>query len=163
MSEYFKTRNGQKPVRLASTSGHVVIVGSEWQEVLDPMVPDALKHGLLSKELYDAALAEVRDGIPLDVKPPATPAPVPPVPEAPEAPPTDTAAEDAAKAAAAAERHKTVLLAVKSVLDLKEQGESLTPGGKTLVSVLNGVPKVDAVSEFAGFKVSGAEIEEALR
>jgi len=158
MPEYFKTRNGQKPVRLASTSGHVVIVGSEWQEVLDPMVPDALKHGLLSKELYDAALAEVRDGMPLGDKPPATPAPVPP-----EAPPADTAEEDAAKAAVAAERHKTVLLAVKSVLDLKEQGETLTPGGKTLVSVLNGVPKVDAVSEFAGFKVSGAEIEEALR
>lgn len=160
MPEYFKTRNGQKPVRLASTSGHVVIVGSEWQEVLDPMVPDALKHGLLSKELYDAALAEVRDGMPLDAKPASTPVPVPP---AQEAPPADTAEEDAAKAAAAAERHKTVLLAVKSVLDLKEQGETLTPGGKTLVSVLNGVPKVDAVSEFAGFKVSGAEIEEALR
>ena len=164
MPELFKTRKGQAPVRLASTSGHVVIVGSDWQEVLDPMIPDALRSGLLSKELYEAAMAEVKANLP----PPAPEAPpAPPAPEAPEAPEAPPAAPPAPAPnpdpAQHLERTKVVLTAVKAVLDLKATGESVTPGGKALVSVLNGVPKVDAVSELAGVKVTAAEIEEALR
>ena len=159
MPELFKTRKDQAPVRLASTSGHVVIVGSDWQEVLGPMIPKALRSGLLSKELYEAAMAEVKANLP-----PPAPVVIPAAPPAPPAPPAaPPAPEPDPDPAQHLERTKVVLTAVKAVLDLKATGASVTPGGKALVSVLNGVPKVDAVSELAGVKVTAAEIEEALR
>lgn len=163
MPEFFKARKGHGPQRLASTTGHVVIVGENWQEVPEILVPEALKSGLLSKELYEAALAEVRGD---NKEPPSGPPAGDPDADAAkkaEAEAEKAKAEEAEWQAKAQERHRNVLLAIQKVMELHEAGETATPKGNGLVSQNNGLPKVDAVSEFAGFKVAAAEIEEALK
>lgn len=139
MAEKFKARKGQKPVRLASTSGHVVNVGDDWVDVPDQLVPEAMRSGLVSYDLYEAALAEAK---------------------------AEAAGGGGDKQESDAmpetERREKVLLAIRQILELTEAGETATPGGKGLVTAA-GVPMVGAVSEFAGFKVAAAEIEDALR
>jgi hypothetical protein len=164
MPELFKTKKGQPPQRLASTVGHVVVVGANWQVVPDCLVSEALKKGLLSKDLYNQAMEEVRKEALADITSgqtttennPGTEPSAAGEGENKENKPTD-------KEPDSQEDHKLAITkAVLKVLELSESTDK-TPGGKPLLSVNNGKPKVDAVSEIAGFKVSAAEIDEALQ
>lgn len=149
MPETFKTRRNQDPVRLASTSGHVVIVGSEWTGVPDRLVPEALKNGLLSKELYDAAMAEARQEAALDI---THETPVEVVKE-----------EILAKDLQEEETRETkILKAVQTVMQMAETGREETEGGMKLLSQTTKQPMVNAVSEIAGFRVMANEIDEAM-
>ncbi|MFV0437498.1 MAG: hypothetical protein ACK5PS_08930 [Desulfopila sp.] len=143
MSEKFRTKSGQQPVRLASTSGHVVNVGSDWTDVPASLETEALKAGLLSKEVYDAAvkdaanmLSERREQENKGDK---------------ESTGTDNHPQ--------VDRDGAILLAIAEVNRLSEEGEDKTPGGKRLLSADGERPLVDAVSELAGFQVKASEIE----
>lgn len=61
---------GNNTARLASTSGHVVIVGPEFVEVPIHLEPEAHAQGCLSEEMYDAVRGEVpgRGGLGLNVE-----------------------------------------------------------------------------------------------
>ena len=48
----FRSRN-KDVVRLASTMGHVCLIGQEWVEVPDHMEGDAYSKGCISEEMYD--------------------------------------------------------------------------------------------------------------
>lgn len=149
MPETFKTRRNQDPVRLASTSGHVAIVGKEWVEVPDSLVPDALKNGLLSKELYDAAMAEARQEAVLDITH--------------ETPVAVVKEEILAKDLQEEETRETkILKAVQTVMQMALTGREETEGGMKLLSQTTKQPMVNAVSEIAGFRVMANEIDEAM-
>jgi len=149
MSEMFKARKGQKPVRIASTTGHVVIVGEDWQDVPDCLVSEAIKNGLLSKDLYDQAMAEVKGEL-MSAKT-EEPVVMAPVADEPAADEVDH------------EKNAKILQAIMDVLDMQKNGEKTTKGGKNLIAGNTGKPTVGAVSELAGFKVSAEELDEALR
>ena len=57
--EKFKSKTG-KDVRLASTSGHVVIVGEDFKEVPPMLEPKALAAGLIPKSLYDEVKSDLK-------------------------------------------------------------------------------------------------------
>ena len=48
----FRSRN-EDVVRLASTIGHVCLIGKEWTEVPDHMEGDAYSKGCISEEMFD--------------------------------------------------------------------------------------------------------------
>jgi len=48
----FRSRN-KKPTRIASTTGHVVLVDQEWIDVPEHMEGDAYAAGCISEEMYD--------------------------------------------------------------------------------------------------------------
>jgi len=58
------------------------------------------------------------------------------------------------------ERKNKVIGALQKLAKMKEAGEEETPGGQRLE--YGGKPRVDAVSELAGFRVKMVEIEEVL-
>lgn len=165
MPEQFKTRKGQKPVRIASTSGHVCIVGPDWKSVPDHLVPEAMKAGLFSKDLYDQALAEAKaeakeEVVEVKKKEPKAKKKEEPAakknvePEAKEKPEKDDGGTNT--------KAYNILLAINEVVKLAEAGKDKTEGGKKLLSSTDSKPMVGAVSELAGFKVSEAEINEAI-
>lgn len=130
--ETFKSKVGE--VRLSATSGHVCIVGEDWTEVVEALVPEALKKGLIPKSLYDEAAEEVRLQAAKDVQ---------------TNPGKDT------------EREAAIVEALDQLQQMVDSGESATVGGNKLIH--NGNPMVGAVSELAGFKVSVGDIEQALK
>ncbi len=48
----FRSKNAD-PIRIPSTSGHIVIVGQEWVAVPDHMIGDAYAAGCISEEMYE--------------------------------------------------------------------------------------------------------------
>lgn len=50
--ERFKVRKGQKPVRLASTTGHVTHVTEEWTDVPDQLVDEALRQRCIPESMF---------------------------------------------------------------------------------------------------------------
>jgi hypothetical protein len=143
--EEFKSTRG--PVRLASTESHVVIVDDEWTPVVDCLVADALAARLIPKSLYNEAVQQVKKEVTASSR------------ELMEA-----AAESTEEAFREFGPDKTkaelIMIAMSKVSAMVEAGKTETEGGNKLVH--NGRPMVAAVSEIAGFKVSGAEIDEAI-
>ena len=143
--EQFRSRGGE--VRVAATSGHVAVIGKEWVEVPECLVKEAMAMGCIPKSLYEEALAEAKNQVNQD--------------EDKEDGQQDNPPEgDANPEPAGADRKEQVLKALKTVMEMVEAGKTETEEGNKLVH--NDRPLVAAVSEIAGFKVSGAEIDEAL-
>lgn len=133
MGEKFRSMRGT--VRLASTKGHVILVGDEFVDVPDVLVEQALAKKCIPESMYQELKQEV----------------------AAEKNPSGFEDEDEGDQ----ERKLKVLEALSKLTALKEQGEEQTPGGEALEYY--GKPRVAAVSELAGFKVKAVEIEEALK
>jgi len=70
--------------------------------------------------------------------------------------------EGAASASAFSDigRREQVGAVIKTIFEMIDEGVEKTPDGQDLA--YRGKPRVDAVSELAGFKVTGKEIDEAL-
>ena len=133
--EEFKTMDGSFK-RLASTSGHVVVVGPDWTPVPEVLVEEALRARCVPKSLLESKPAEedlLKDQPPGGGNPP----PAGPSKEA-------------------------ILAALAKVDAAVEEGKDTTPGGVKLQTD-RGQPAVDAVSEYVGAKVTRAEIEAALQ
>ena len=125
--EKFRSKTG-RDIRLASTSGHVVIVGEDFKEVPPMLEQKAMAAGLVPKSLYDEVKSDLRKEISGDV------------------------ASDAKK--------RKILEALQRIAAETEQGKEETAGGKKLIH--NDKPVLAAVSEYAGFTVKTADIEDAL-
>lgn len=125
--EKFKSKTG-KDVRLASTSGHVVIVGEDFKEVPPMLEQKAMAAGLIPKSLYDEVKSDLKKELSND---------------------------EPAEA-----KKRKILEALQRIAAETEQGKEETAGGEKLVH--NGKPVLAAVSEYAGFTVKTADIEDAL-
>jgi hypothetical protein len=55
----FISRNKDEVVRIASTSGHIVLVGGEFTEVPEHMERDAYALGCVSEELYNSIKSDM--------------------------------------------------------------------------------------------------------
>lgn len=55
----FRSRKDDEVVRIASTSGHICLVGSEFVEVPDHMEADAYAAGCVSEAIYNSIRADM--------------------------------------------------------------------------------------------------------
>ena len=55
----FRSRRDGEVIRIASTSGHIVLVGDEFVEVPEHMEPDAYAAGCVSEALYNSIKADM--------------------------------------------------------------------------------------------------------
>ena len=55
----FRSRRDNEVIRIASTSGHICLVGSEFVEVPDHMESDAYAAGCVSEALYNSIKADM--------------------------------------------------------------------------------------------------------
>jgi len=151
--------------RIASTSGHVILVGDEFTEVPDHLISDAQAAGLLSEEIYLEAKAAVEAEMKMDnAKQPAlTTEPEPQPTHTPETtsggvgenqPKTNPTTEPDAL------RKDKIISALQQITILVNTGETTTPNGVKLMH--HGRPILAAVEEFTGFEVSTADIDAAL-
>jgi hypothetical protein len=179
MAERFKSLRGD--VRLASIQGgHVVIVGQEFAEVPDCLVSEAMANRCIPESMYNELKAQVAaesGGITPVIDPPVDPPDIPAIvvpvvdppvltpidlpPVAPPIPPEAPVPIPPDPIGAAADRRAQIIAALQALASLKEAGTLTTAKGETLE--YQGKPRVDAVSELAGFRVKAAEIEEALQ
>jgi hypothetical protein len=133
--ERFKNISGE-PKRLASTSGHVVIVGEEFADVPDHLVRDAFAKGLMSETVFNQAKDEAKKSILTETQ-------------------TETEKQEALQ-----KKNQAILGALSQITEMVNAGQSATPAGNKLIH--NGTPVLSAVSELAGFDVKRADIELAL-
>lgn len=55
----FRSRIVGEPVRIASTSGHICIIGDEFVDVPGHMVSDAYAAGAISEDMYNSIRADI--------------------------------------------------------------------------------------------------------
>jgi hypothetical protein len=55
----FISRNKEAVVRIASTSGHIVLIGNEFVDVPEHMEAEAYANGCVSEELYKSIRADI--------------------------------------------------------------------------------------------------------
>ena len=58
----FRSRSNNEASRLASTSGHIILVGQEFVEVPQHMEADAYSNGCVSEEIYNSIKADMAKG-----------------------------------------------------------------------------------------------------
>ena len=58
----FRSRSDNQVVRLASTTGHICLVGREFVEIPEHMEAEAYANGCVSEELYNAIKADLAAG-----------------------------------------------------------------------------------------------------
>ena len=58
----FRSRSNSEVARLASTSGHIILVGQEFVEVPQHMEADAYSNGCVSEEIYNSIKADMANG-----------------------------------------------------------------------------------------------------
>lgn len=58
----FRSRSNSEVARLASTSGHIILVGQEFVEVPQHMEADAYANGCVSEEIYNSIKADMAKG-----------------------------------------------------------------------------------------------------
>ena len=58
----FRSRSNSEVARLASTSGHIILVGQEFVEVPEHMEADAYSNGCVSEEIYNSIKADMAKG-----------------------------------------------------------------------------------------------------
>lgn len=130
--EEFKTMDGSHK-RLASTSGHVVVVGSEWTRVPDVLAEQALAARCLPRSMFaenkEAGSGEEKLFDPGRVK---------------------------------GGQKEMILAALQRIDDEGRAGAVESAGGVKLLTG-QGLPSVEAVSEYAGLKVTRADIEAAFQ
>ena len=59
----FRSRSDSQVIRLASTSGHICLVGREFVEIPEHMEAEAYANGCVSEELYNAIKADLAGGL----------------------------------------------------------------------------------------------------
>ena len=99
----FRSRRDGEVIRIASTSGHICLIGSEFVEVPDHMEPDAYAAGCVSEALYNSIKSDMEK---------------------------DAAAKAALTGGALtpAQKHEAIKLAIQSMLDGNEDGNFTTAG-----------------------------------
>lgn len=135
--ELFKSKSGEK-IRIASTSGHVVIVGKEFRPLPEYLQKQALAEGCIPKSLYDELREEVKAELSGVISNPTNQG----------QPPQE-------------DRNSAILKALEQIHKEEASGKTETPEGNKLTH--QGKPVMAAVSEYAGFKVKTADVDEALR
>lgn len=148
--EEFKSKTGEK-IRLASRSGHVVIVGAEFTGVPETLHKKAMAAGCIPKSVYDEVRDQVKEEVLKEMGGETTSTDQAETPE-----PDDgtTSEQDDGKQAA-------IIAALKRIQAESDAGQETTEGGNKLLH--HNKPVLAAVSEYAGFDVKTADIEEALR
>ena len=58
----FRSRSNSEVARLASTSGHIILVGQEFVEVPQHMEAEAYANGCVSEEIYNSIKADMAKG-----------------------------------------------------------------------------------------------------
>lgn len=58
----FRSRSNSEVARLASTSGHIILVGQEFVEVPQHMEAEAYSNGCVSEEIYNSIKADMAKG-----------------------------------------------------------------------------------------------------
>ena len=58
----FRSRSDSEVARLASTTGHIILVGQEFVEVPQHMESEAYANGCVSEELYNSIKADIAKG-----------------------------------------------------------------------------------------------------
>ena len=99
----FRSRRDDEVIRIASTTGHICLVGSEFVEVPDHMESDAYAAGCVSEALYNSIKADMEK---------------------------DAAAKAALTGGALTpeQKHEAIKLAIGTMLDSKEDGNFTTAG-----------------------------------
>ena len=150
--ERFKVRKGQKPVRLAATTGHVTHVTEEWTDVPDQLVDEALRKRCIPESMFkdveNEITGEYDEGAPNGGSK-----------EGDENPPgADTGGEGGD-----AERSAAILAALDRIKAEVDAGKEKTESGRGLLTAKN-EPSVDAVAEYSGLTdVSRKEINAVLK
>ena len=106
----FRSRSDEQVIRLASTSGHIVLVGKEFVEVPEHMESQAYAEGCVSEVLYNSIRADMEK---------------------------DAAAQAALVGGSltAEQKHEAIKAAIVSMLDGKDEG-SFTAAGLPNMKVL---------------------------
>ena len=106
----FRSRRDDEVIRIASTTGHICLVGSEFVEVPEHMESDAYAAGCVSEALYNSIKADMEK---------------------------DAAAKVALAGGSltAAQKHAAIKVAIGSMLDGKDEG-SFTKEGLPNMKVL---------------------------
>ena len=99
----FRSRRDGEVIRIASTSGHICLVGSEFVEVPDHMEPDAYAAGCVSEALYNSIKADMEKD-------------------------ADAKAALVGGALTEEQRSAAIKLAIEAMLDGKEEGSFTTAG-----------------------------------
>lgn len=99
----FRSRSDEQVIRLASTSGHIVLVGKEFVEVPEHMESQAYAEGCVSEALYKSIRADIEK---------------------------DAAAQVALAGGAltAEQKHEAIKTAIVAMLDGKDEGSFTTAG-----------------------------------
>lgn len=99
----FRSRSDEQVIRLASTSGHIVLVGKEFVEVPEHMESQAYAEGCVSEALYKSIRADMEK---------------------------DAAAQAALVGGAltAEQKHQAIKAAIGAMLDGKDEGSFTTAG-----------------------------------
>lgn len=99
----FRSRSDEQVIRLASTSGHIVLVGKEFVEVPEHMESKAYAEGCVSEALYNSIRADMEK---------------------------DAAAQAALVGGAltAEQKHEAIKAAIVAMLDGKDEGSFTTAG-----------------------------------
>lgn len=177
MAEKFKALG--KDVRLSSTKGgHVVIIGQEFCEVPDVLVKHALAANCIPETVYNQMKEDMKDEVRKELalenqddidlteainnaEPPTLAPELEDVAEDERIDPPADSEAPAFEIDPKEKREADIVLALTGIKKLKDQGMDETPSGKKLE--YRGKPRVEAVSELAGFKVSGTEVDEMLK
>lgn len=99
----FRSRSDEQVIRLASTSGHIVLVGKEFVEVPEHMESQAYAEGCVSEALYNSIRADMEK---------------------------DAAAQAALVGGGLTEelKHEAIKAAIVAMLDGKDEGSFTTAG-----------------------------------
>ena len=131
----FRSRSNSEVARLASTSGHIILVGQEFVEVPQHMEAEAYANGCVSEELYNSIKADMAkgalaagDGGGVQLPGGVTDGPGPEV-----------------------IRQTTIRRSIRAMLDGKEEGAFTAAG----------LPNLKVLSGKCGFQVSKDEMEVA--
>ena len=147
--EEYRSRTGE-PVRVASTSGHVIVVGKEFMPIPPALEAEVIAKGCVSRTLYNEMAREIfgQEAVPT----------APPTDNPLYEPPVEEPVQE--ENALPQDHDLDILEALRKVRIMIDAGETHTEKGNKLA--FRGKPLKDAVSEIAGFEVTGKDIERVL-
>lgn len=125
----FRSRSNTETIRLASTSGDILLIGSEFVEIPAHMEAEAYAKGCVSEEIYNSIRADIEN----------------------DSAAADIAAQTALVSGTLTEEQRVAAIktAINAMLDSNEEGNFTAQG----------LPHLKKLSALAGFTVSKEEME----
>lgn len=129
----FRSRNNTDTIRLASTSGHICLIGQEFVDVPEHMEADAYANGCVSEELYNSIKADLAKGA--------------------------LAGDGGADAKVILPGGATMPTTVDRSLAIRTQIDAMLSGNEDGSFTAAGLPNLKILSSKCGFQVSKEEME----